>query len=111
MPKTNLGSVSVDALLKLRDDVSRLLSQKAAQLRDRDLDRVIFVIAKVGSGFRRSRARRDVTLCQIGKCSRDVPWRNSTSLGTISDLARSCSQLTSSLRFHHDTKVVLNISK
>jgi DNA-binding protein H-NS len=32
MPRTNLGSLSVEALLKLRDDVGKVLSQKAVQL-------------------------------------------------------------------------------
>jgi DNA-binding protein H-NS len=32
MPRTNLGSMSVDDLLKLRDDVGKVLSQKAVQL-------------------------------------------------------------------------------
>jgi H-NS histone family len=34
MPGTNLGSLSVEALLKLRDDVGRVLSQRAGQLKD-----------------------------------------------------------------------------
>ena len=34
MPRTSLGSMSVDALLKLRDDVGKVLSQKAIQLED-----------------------------------------------------------------------------
>lgn len=32
MPRTSLASMSVDALLKLRDDVGKVLSQKATQL-------------------------------------------------------------------------------
>jgi DNA-binding protein H-NS len=34
MARTNLGSLSVEALLKLRDDVGKVLSQKAAQLEE-----------------------------------------------------------------------------
>jgi DNA-binding protein H-NS len=34
MVRTNLGSMSVDALLKLRDDIGKVLSQKADQLKD-----------------------------------------------------------------------------
>jgi DNA-binding protein H-NS len=34
MARTNLAAMSVDALLKLRDDVGRVLSQKADQLKD-----------------------------------------------------------------------------
>jgi hypothetical protein len=34
MPRTNLSSMSVDALLKLRDDIGKVLSQKAVQLED-----------------------------------------------------------------------------
>src|SRR5262245_41663695 len=32
MPRTNLGSMSVEALLKLREDVGKVLSQRAVQL-------------------------------------------------------------------------------
>src|SRR4029453_4121488 len=32
MARTNLGSMSVDALLKLRDDIEKVLSSKAVQL-------------------------------------------------------------------------------
>jgi DNA-binding protein H-NS len=34
MVRTNLASMSIDELLKLRDDIGRTLSGKAAQLRD-----------------------------------------------------------------------------
>jgi DNA-binding protein H-NS len=34
MPRTSLGSMSVEALLKLRDDVGKVLSQKAVQLEE-----------------------------------------------------------------------------
>jgi DNA-binding protein H-NS len=34
MVQTKLASMSIDALLKLRDDIGRTLSHKAAQLRD-----------------------------------------------------------------------------
>jgi DNA-binding protein H-NS len=33
MPKPALGSMSVDALLKLRDDINKVLSRKANELR------------------------------------------------------------------------------
>jgi DNA-binding protein H-NS len=33
MPKPNLSAMSVDALLKLRDDIEKTLSSRAAQLR------------------------------------------------------------------------------
>jgi DNA-binding protein H-NS len=33
MPRTNLASMSVDALLKLRDEVGKVLNEKAVQLR------------------------------------------------------------------------------
>jgi len=33
MPKPNLSSMSVDALLKLRDDIEGVLTRRAAQLR------------------------------------------------------------------------------
>ena len=32
MAKSNLGSMSIEALLKLRDDVGKVLNQKAIQL-------------------------------------------------------------------------------
>jgi DNA-binding protein H-NS len=34
MANTNLASMSVDALLKLREDIEKVLSRKAAQLKD-----------------------------------------------------------------------------
>jgi DNA-binding protein H-NS len=34
MPRTNLASMSVDALLKLRDDVGKVLGRKTGQLKD-----------------------------------------------------------------------------
>jgi hypothetical protein len=34
MIKTNLASMSIDELLKLRHDIGRTLSRKAAQLKD-----------------------------------------------------------------------------
>src|SRR5262249_23469469 len=34
MPKPNLSSASVDALLKLRDEIEQVLTRRAAQLRD-----------------------------------------------------------------------------
>src|SRR6516164_1449049 len=34
MPMPNLSSMSVDALLKLRDDIGEVLTRRAAQLRD-----------------------------------------------------------------------------
>jgi DNA-binding protein H-NS len=34
MPRTNLGSLSVEALLKLRDDIGKVLSQRAVQLEE-----------------------------------------------------------------------------
>jgi DNA-binding protein H-NS len=34
MPKSNLASMSVDALLKLQADIENVLSRRAAQLRD-----------------------------------------------------------------------------
>jgi DNA-binding protein H-NS len=46
MPKPNLSSMSVDALLKLRDDIGEVLTRRAAQLRDE--------LSKLGGGERRS---------------------------------------------------------
>ncbi len=46
MARTNLGSMSVEALLKLRDDVGKVLSQKAVQL-EQQLSRLG---GEVGSG-------------------------------------------------------------
>jgi len=48
MARTSLSSMSVEALLKLRDDVGKVLSQKAVQLEDQ--------LSKLGSeGGRRGR--------------------------------------------------------
>jgi len=33
MPKPNLGSMSIDALLRLRDDINKVLNRKANELR------------------------------------------------------------------------------
>jgi hypothetical protein len=46
MPRTNLGSMSVEELLKLRDDVGKVLSQKAVHL-EQQLSRLG---GEVGSG-------------------------------------------------------------
>jgi DNA-binding protein H-NS len=46
MPKPNLSSMSVDARLKLRDDIGEVLTRRAAQLRDE--------LSKLGGGERRS---------------------------------------------------------
>ena len=42
MAKANLDSMSIDELLKLRDDIGRTLSRKAGELRDQ--------LAKLGDG-------------------------------------------------------------
>ena len=42
MPTTNLASMSVDALLQLRDDIGKVLSQKAVQLQQQ--------LSKLGDG-------------------------------------------------------------
>jgi DNA-binding protein H-NS len=42
MPKSNLSAMSVDALLKLRADIEKTLSSRAAQLRDE--------LSKLGGG-------------------------------------------------------------
>src|SRR5262245_1200491 len=42
MPRTNLASMSVDALLQLRDDIGKVLSQKAVQLQQQ--------LSKLGGG-------------------------------------------------------------
>ena len=46
MPMPNLSSMSVDALLKLRDDIGEVLTRRAAQLRDE--------LSKLGGTDRRS---------------------------------------------------------
>jgi hypothetical protein len=52
MPRTNLGSMSVEELLKLRDDVGKVLSQKAVHL-EQQLSRLG---GEVGSGRRGRRS-------------------------------------------------------
>jgi hypothetical protein len=55
MARSNLGSMSVEALLKLRDDVGKVLSQRATQLEEQ-LSRLG---GEVGSGQRgRGSARK-----------------------------------------------------
>jgi DNA-binding protein H-NS len=49
MPKPNLSSVSIDGLLKLRDEVEKALSRKANELRDQ-LSRLGGAPALRGSG-------------------------------------------------------------
>ena len=49
MPKPNPSSASVDALLKLRDEVEQVLTRRAAQLRD-DLAKLGHQIAKPKAG-------------------------------------------------------------
>ena len=48
MARANLGSMSVEALLKLRDDVGKVLSQKAVQLEEQ----LSKLGGEVGSGRR-----------------------------------------------------------
>ena len=50
MAKTRLASMSVDALLKLREDIGKVLSQKADQLQDQ--------LSRLGSEVGRSRRGR-----------------------------------------------------
>ena len=59
MARTNLGSMSVEALLKLRDDVGKVLSQKAVQLEEQ--------LSKLGGEAAMRAARRS------GMKSRKVP--------------------------------------
>jgi DNA-binding protein H-NS len=47
MARTTLGSLSVEALLKLRDDVGKVLSQKATQLEEQ-----LSKLGEVGTGRR-----------------------------------------------------------
>jgi DNA-binding protein H-NS len=50
MPRANLASMSVDALLKLRDDIGKVLSQKAVQLEQQ--------LSKLGGGVGSGRRGR-----------------------------------------------------
>jgi DNA-binding protein H-NS len=54
MPKPSLASLSVDALLKLRDDIEQVLTQRAAQLRD-ELSKLSGAKEKVGGSRLRGR--------------------------------------------------------
>jgi DNA-binding protein H-NS len=60
MARTNLASMSVDALLKLRDDIGKVLSHKADQLQD-ELSKLH---GQIGSkrGTRRSLKGRKVAI-------------------------------------------------
>jgi H-NS histone family len=50
MAKNNLASMSVDALLELRDDIGKVLSRRAGQLRDQ--------LSRLGSEINSSRRGR-----------------------------------------------------
>jgi DNA-binding protein H-NS len=50
MPKTNLGSMSVEQLLQLRDDVGKELNRKSTELRSQ--------LARLGGEIASSRGRR-----------------------------------------------------
>ena len=50
MAKSNLASMSVDALLELRDDIGKVLSRRAGQLRDQ--------LSRLGGEIRSSRRGR-----------------------------------------------------
>ena len=54
MPKTNLASMSVDALLELRDDIGKVLSQRVGQLQDQ--------LSRLGSEIGPSRRGRRSSL-------------------------------------------------
>jgi hypothetical protein len=54
MVRSNLGSMSVDALLKPRDDVGKVLSQKADQLQDQ--------LSRLGGEFGKARRGRGNSL-------------------------------------------------
>jgi DNA-binding protein H-NS len=54
MPKTNLGSMSVEQLLQLRDDVGKELNRKSTELRSQ--------LARLGGEIASSRGRGGSTL-------------------------------------------------
>jgi DNA-binding protein H-NS len=61
MARTNLGSMSVDALLKLRDDIEKVLSSKADELKNQ-LARLGSEIGPRMRGFRSSLKGRKVAI-------------------------------------------------
>ena len=61
MPRINLASMSVDALLKLRDDVVEVLSRKAGELRDQ-LSRLGNEIGASSGGRRSSLKGRKIAI-------------------------------------------------
>src|SRR4029450_6528533 len=61
MARTNLGSMSVDALLKLRDDIEKVLSSKANELKNQ-LARLGSEIGPRMRGFRSSLKGRKVAI-------------------------------------------------
>ena len=68
---TSLSSMSVDALLKLREDIGKVLSQKADQLKDQ-LSRLG---GEVGNGRRGRRAGlkgRKVLVARASRCENDA---------------------------------------
>ena len=56
MPMPNLSSMSVDALLKLRDDIEEALTRRAAQLRD-ELSKLGHQFAPKGKLFEEARLK------------------------------------------------------
>jgi hypothetical protein len=71
MPKPNLSAMSIDALLKLRDDVEQALSRRAAQLRN-ELGKLSGSRGKVW----RSSACRPKGSCEISGQSREYLGRS-----------------------------------
>jgi hypothetical protein len=68
MPKASVGSMSVDALLKLRDDIGKVLSSKVTELRGQ-LARLEGETGYVNRG-RLSRVERSLSNIAMGQGTR-----------------------------------------
>jgi hypothetical protein len=66
MAKSNLGSMSVEALLKLREDVGKVLSQKAVQLEEQ--------LSKLGREVGSGTASRGSAM-KAGRCRQNIATR------------------------------------
>jgi hypothetical protein len=66
MPKPNLSAMSVDALLKLRADIEKTLSSRAAQLR-RELGNCRLSLRRIHSKAERPRSSTEIGRATLGQ--------------------------------------------
>jgi DNA-binding protein H-NS len=73
MPKQNLASMSVDQLLKLRDEVAEALNRKASELK-KELSRLGSANGRAGAGMRRTTAGRRVAPKYRSRKDASLTW-------------------------------------